>query len=109
MIVSVDFDGTITQSSDPLNSGFNKIRPGCKKALLTLHAMGVEFRLLTGRRSEWISEAVNLCKKWELPIETDLPNLKRISDFYIDDRNLGCGEIDWKQIQDALYQELGKE
>lgn len=106
MIVSVDFDGTITQSSDPTNSGFNKIRPDCKRVMDVLSCLGVEFVLLTGRKPEWVSEAVKLCKKWNLPIDTSTPNTKRICDVYIDDKNLGCVGIDWKVIFSMLYAQI---
>lgn len=106
MIVSVDFDGTITRSSDPQSAGFNCIRPGCKETLLSLNKMGVKFLLLTGRRPEWTPEAVELCKKWKLPIDVEHPNTKRISDVYIDDRNIGCTGIDWDMLRRQLYSML---
>lgn len=106
MLVSVDFDGTITKSSNPEDLGFNSLRPHCKDVMWRLHYMGVEFRLLTGRRDEWTPEAVRLCKEWGLPIDTSQPNRKVISDFYIDDRNLGCVGIDWLCIYDMLRSAL---
>lgn len=103
MIVSVDFDGTITEASSPDKPGFNVLRPACAQVMWKLHHMGVKFYLLTGRREEWIPEAVQLCKKWGLPIDTSHPNTKVISDFYIDDKNIGCVGIDWLRIYDMLH------
>ena len=103
MVVSVDFDGTITKSSDFNNDGFNVIRPGCKKAMQELTKIGVQFVLLTGRSPEWVGEAVRLCQEWALPIDVSTPNTKRITDIYIDDKNLGCTGIDWKVIYRQIY------
>ena len=102
LTVSVDFDGTITQSSDPNTLGFNALRPDCEAVMWSLYYLGVRFRLLTGRRDEWTPEAVRLCKHWNLPIDTSTPNRKMISDVYIDDKNLGCTGIDWRMIYDML-------
>lgn len=106
MRVSVDFDGTITQNSTFGARGFNKIRPDCKETMDLLTEMGVQFVLLTGRLPEWIPEAVQLCKQWGLPIDTSTPNTKTISDYYIDDRNIGCKEIDWVWIYRFLRSRL---
>lgn len=106
MVVSVDFDGTITQSSDPEEEGFNKIRPFCKEVMQELSEKGVVFKLLTGRRLEWVGEAVSLCREWGLPIDVSTPNTKTISDFYLDDRNLGCRGIDWGEIYQVLCAKL---
>lgn len=109
MKVSVDFDGTITMSGDPKSVGFNKIRPGCKEALDRLSEAGIEFYLLTGREEKYVHEAVSLCKKWGLPIDTDNPTRKTISDVYIDDKNLGCTGISWDFIAMQLIEKLAFE
>lgn len=107
MKVSVDFDGTITQSSDPKEAGFNKIKPYCKEVMDILSKDGgVEFVLLTGRRDEWVPEAVQLCKEWELPIDTSTPTRKQITDIYIDDKNLCCERVDWREIGIILAHEI---
>lgn len=100
--VSVDFDGTITRAAEPYEKGFNVIRPYCKEVMDELTRRGVKFLLLTGRRPEYLQEAVSLCKKWRLPIDVSHPKEKIGSDVYIDDKNLGCTEIDWK----AIYYQL---
>lgn len=106
LTVSVDFDGTITRSSDPNSADFNRIKDFCHSTIVDLSKKGVKFILLTGRRPEWVKEAVQLCKKWGLPIDTSTPNTKRISDVYIDDRNLGCTGIDWQVIYSMLNDKL---
>lgn len=105
LTVSVDFDGTITGSHIPGTVGFNKIKDGCKRAMDLLHKMGVNFYLLTGRQ-EHLQEALNLCKGWNLPIFTFQPNTKKITDFYIDDKDVSCQRIDWEQIYAFLYSVL---
>lgn len=108
MTVSVDFDGTITQTPNPGEDGFNKIRPHCKETMVMLNAMGVDFILLTGRKPEWVGEAIALCKEWELPVDVSTPNTKKITDYYIDDKCIYCREVDWNEIFDILYKELEK-
>lgn len=98
MIISVDFDGTITQSSNPKEEGFNKLRPECRYFMWKMAELGVKFILLTGRRDEWVQEAVDLCKKWKLPIDTTTPTRKQIADYYFDDRNFPKREIDWTDL-----------
>lgn len=107
LTVSVDFDGTITGSHIPGTVGFNKIKDGCKRAMDLLHKMGVNFYLLTGRQ-EHLQEALNLCKGWNLPIFTFQPNTKKITDFYIDDKDISCTEIDWENIYAFLYSVMEK-
>ena len=103
LTVSVDFDGTITKSSDPSSSDFNVLRPWCKESMSLLSELGVKFYLLTGRRDEYTQEAIDLCKKWKLPIDLSAPHRKIITDVYIDDNNLGCTGIDWSAIYYMLY------
>lgn len=103
LTVSVDFDGTITKSSDPSSSDFNVLRPQCRESMLILDTLGVKFYLLTGREDKYTEEAVNLCKKWRLPIDLSAPHRKIITDVYIDDNNLGCTGIDWSAIYYMLY------
>ena len=107
LTVSVDFDGTITSSTIPGTVGFNKIKDGCKKAMDLLHKMGVNFYLLTGRQDH-LQEALERCKEWNLPICTFQPNTKKITDFYIDDKDISCSEIDWENIYAFLYSVMEK-
>lgn len=109
MIVSVDFDGTITQASEPYEDGFNKIRPYCKNAINILSKLGVEFFLLTGRKPEYLQEAVDLCKEWGLNIDCSHPNTKGISDLYIDDKNLSSIPMDWRLIFAHILMKLLEE
>lgn len=102
MIISVDFDGTITKSSDPKDRGFNKIRPHCREVMNRLAGKGVKFVLLTGRHYRYVQEAVDLCEEWALPIDTTFPKTKMIADIYIDDKAYGAPYIDWLQIEEDL-------
>lgn len=102
LTVSVDFDGTITQAAHPGSAGFNELAPSCKEAMTNLHDLGVRFYLLTSRR-EYLEEAVDKCKEWGLPIQTWKPNEKKMTDFYIDDKDVSCQRIDWEQIYAFLY------
>lgn len=97
LTVSVDFDGTITESTIAGDRGFNQIRYMCKEMMDELSKMGVRFILLTARK-KYLKEAIDLCKKWELPIDVSTPNEKQDSDYYIDDKALGGMEIDWIKI-----------
>lgn len=105
LTVSVDFDGTITQAAHPGSAGFNELAPACKEAMTNLHDLGVRFYLLTSRR-EYLEEAVDKCKEWGLPIQTWDPNVKKMTDFYIDDKDVSCQRIDWEQIYAFLYSVL---
>lgn len=109
MIISVDFDGTITKAAHPDEVGFNQLRPHCKEVMSLLSLLGVKFLLLTGRESRYISEAVQLCERWGLPIDTEYPNIKRSSDFYIDDKNIDTKEIDWIKIYNKIVYKLVEE
>lgn len=97
LVVSVDFDGTITKAAEPQERGFNKIRPHCKEVMDKLSALGVKFVLLTAR--DWyLNEALELCKKWQLPLDLSHPNRMTKSDFYINDKSIFMPEVDWKKI-----------
>lgn len=102
MIVSVDFDGTITESTIPGEPGFNVLAPHCKEVMQELADRGVKFVLLTARRPEYLQEALTFCKAWGLPIDLSTPTTKVGADVYIDDKNLGCTHIDWLKIRREL-------
>lgn len=112
LTVSVDFDGTITQSSDPTSPGFNSISPSCKEVMEALNKIGVRFYLLTAR-STYLQEALNKCEEWKLPIYTLNPREKKMTDFYIDDKDVSCRGVDWKEIYSFFYsiqeKRLGKD
>lgn len=104
--VSVDFDGTITKAPHYGDLGYNELRPECKEVMNALYPLGVTFRLLTGRQEEYLQEALDLCRAWDLPIDLSSPTRKTITDFYIDDKNLGCLGIDWGSVYRILYAEV---
>lgn len=102
MKVSVDFDGTITKSSDVRNPEFEVLREDCKDVMLYLSKKGVEFVLLTARKFKYVGRAVMLCKKWGLPIDCSTPKMKQDCTFFIDDKNIDCEEINWNKIKEKI-------
>lgn len=106
--VSVDFDGTITKSAEHGQEGFNVLRENCKESMDYLSKRGVSFYLLTARQ-EYLPEAINLCKEWDLPIFTRNPTVKKITDWYIEDRAVGAGAVDWVEIKNFFTEEIKKQ
>lgn len=106
--VSVDFDGTITKSAEHGQEGFNVLRENCKESMDYLSKRGVSFYLLTARQ-EYLQEAIDLCKEWNLPICTVNPTEKKITNWYIEDRAVGVSAVDWVEIKNFFDAEIKKQ
>lgn len=106
--VSVDFDGTITKSAEHGQEGFNVLRENCKESMDYLSKRGVSFYLLTARQ-EYLQEAIDLCKEWDLPICTTNPTVKKITNWYIEDRAVGVGNVNWAEIKNFFDAEIKKQ
>lgn len=106
--VSVDFDGTITKSAEHGQEGFNVLRENCKEAMDYLSKRGVSFYLLTARH-EYLPEAIDLCRKWDLPICTTNPTVKKITNWYIEDRAVGVSDVNWVEIKNFFDAEIKKQ
>ena len=105
--VSVDFDGTITKSTSPGQEGFNVLRENCKEVMDYLSRRGVSFYLLTARQ-EYLMEAIDFCREWNLPICTNNPTVKKITNWYIEDRAVGVSDVNWVEIKDFFDAEIKK-
>ena len=106
VIVSVDFDGTITQENDYPTCG--ALMPKAKEAITALHDKhGCIIILNTCRAGEPLADALEYCKRHGIPIDhvnEQSPQLLEIfkdtrkvyADYYIDDLNLG-GFPGWEE------------
>ena len=106
--VSVDFDGTITKSAEHGQEGFNVLRENCKESMDYLSKRGVSFYLLTARQ-EYLPEAIALCKEWNLPICTTNPTMKKITNWYIEDRAVGVSDVNWVEIKNFFDAEIKRQ
>lgn len=105
MIIAVDFDDTITESSEYPIMG--KIRPEAVRVLKRLKEAGHILILWTCREGEYLEEAVNALIDNDVYFDCVNENYvsaqtrKIIADLYIDDRALG-GITDWNSIEKYL-------
>lgn len=106
--VSVDFDGTITKSAEHGQEGFNVLRENCKESMDYLSKRGVSFYLLTARQ-EYLAEAIDLCEEWNLPICTGNSTVKKITNWYIEDRAVGVSNVNWVEIKNFFDAEIKKQ
>lgn len=110
VIIGVDFDGTITTERD---MGHELIlRDNCKETLTWLKNRGVRLVLWTCRTGDALEEAMEFLKDHEMTelfvaVNDQIPEVvekysesarKLGADFYIDDKNIFCQEVDWYDI-----------
>lgn len=105
MIVAIDFDNTLIESIDYPEVNY-KLMPYAREAIMNLHEKGVEFRMNTSRTDWFRIPVILFVKREKLPIKTYLFNKKVRADIYIDDSNLYCDHIDWKEIEQELLKQL---
>ena len=105
LIVALDFDGTVIKKCDfpCLKYEFKK---DAKEVINYLHSKGVVFILNTARYTWYRWPAFIFIWKNKLPIKINIFNKKPDADIYIDDKNLGCKGINWKNIEKELLKEL---
>lgn len=103
-IVAVDYDNTLTLDGLSVD----------KKALKytnKIKDLGVNLTLWTCRKEERYEEAVRNIKVWGLPIKTfeELgidTNYKIDAIFYIDDRSIPGGKVNWRKTYKFIKKEL---
>ena len=118
MIISVDFDGVITEQDCFPEIG--TIAPDCKEVMNRLSKAGVTWILNTCRVDEYLMDAVNFCMTHRLPITKANQNLperiamyggdcRKISaDVYIDDKNLN-GFPGWLYVEKEILMMMGRD
>lgn len=126
LIIGVDFDGTITTERD---MGYELIlRDNCKETLTWLANRGVRLVLWTCRTGESLEEAIDFLRDHEMTqlfvaVNEQVPEVvakykesarKLGADYYIDDKNVFCQEVDWYDIYSHLktaldFSEWGKQ
>ena len=116
MIISVDFDGVITEQDAFPEIG--DIAPDCKEVMNRLSKEGVTWILNTCRVDDYLLDAVNFCMEHGLPITKANQNLperiamfggdcRKISaDAYVDDKNLG-GFPGWLAVEKEILMMMG--
>ena len=98
IVVAVDFDDTIMYKE---NYQW-KLFPNIRQSLINLCKQEFVFILNTCRDDMALVEAVNFIRDNKLPINIPLDRRKVQADIYIDDKNLDCNGIDWKEIEQKL-------
>lgn len=115
-ILAVDFDGTITNSTDLREFDIDSPpKKHCKEVLDRLHRRGCVIILWTCRQGAFLKEAINYCRKHELPIylfNENAPTIpwdcrKIYADYYIDDLSFDkdTGAIDWLEVERQIMRD----
>ena len=105
MIIAIDFDDTITESSPYPIMG--KIKEQAVVVIKKLKSQGHTICLWTCRAGEYLDEAIKALKEKGIEFDyinnspIDTGSRKIVADIYIDDRAYG-GEIDWEAIEKNL-------
>jgi histidinol phosphatase-like enzyme len=105
-IVAIDFDGTIVEHEFP---EMGDLKPYAKEVINKLHEEGYYIIIWTCRGEYGLIDAINFLKENEIhfdkinenaPYEMICfkPSPKIFANFYVDDRNVGVKEINWKEI-----------
>lgn len=114
MTIAVDFDGTIVEDKYPQTG---TLLNGAKATLQRLHAEGHQIILWTCRTGQPLTDAVNFLLAEQIPFDSVNDCLQKhideygcntrkvTADVYIDDRNYGCGGIDWEKIYFDFFKE----
>lgn len=105
--VAVDFDNTLIKKIKYPSIKY-ELLPYAKEAIRDMSRLGVEFILHTARTGWFRIPSILFIKFNNLPIKTPIFNKKIKADLYIDDSNLYCKRIDWKEIKQELLKELEK-
>jgi hypothetical protein len=116
LIIGVDFDGTIAESS--LDLTIIGLLPGARDVLQWVKDQGHIITVWTCRSGDKQKEAEDFLKKEDVPfdyINENVPDIdfktsrKIFYDILIDDRALGMGdEVDWGIIKNNLMQKFAK-
>lgn len=101
MIIGVDFDGTIVKEV-PFPVLKYEFIDNAKYIINKLYKEGNKFILCTARYGWYIIPAYIFIIKNKLPIK--LYYGKPEADIYIDNKNLGCKDINWLDIYKEVKQ-----
>lgn len=101
MTIGIDFDGTLVEEVE-YPSVEMKPLPRAISSIRKLAKMGHRLVLCSARYGWYRELAKGFILAHNLPIEYSKTRLKPSCDIYIDDRNLGCGKIDWKEIVEKI-------
>ena len=101
MIIAIDFDGTIVEDNKYPCIKY-KFKEYAKEAINNI-AKKHNLILCTARYGWYILPAIWFIRKNKLPIK--IYKGKPYADIYIDDKNLGCKDINWKNIEKELLNE----
>lgn len=88
-IVAVDFDGTLCEEKYPLCGEPNRWLIATIKEL---QKYGVKFVLWTCREGNYLNEAIEFCKKYNLVFDATNYNLQSRIDKWNDCRKIGANE-----------------
>ncbi len=100
MIIALDFDNTIIENA-PYPSLKYKLKPDIEETIR--HFTKDNIFVLNSARYDWYRiPAIFFIKKHKLPIKTPIFNRKIQADIYIDDKNIFCKEVNWKEIAKEL-------
>lgn len=101
MIVAVDFDNCLVEYADTPFGEFT-LKPCAKEVISKYANLGVEFVLNSARYGSYLEPALEFIEKEALPIK-HISSMEKINaDIYIDDKNIFCKEVDWKEIDKEL-------
>lgn len=103
--VAVDFDKCLINEIPMLTTKYT-LKDDAKRVIENLSEKGFEFILNTGRYGWYYKSAVDFIKKEKLPIKIEKKENKIPADIYIDDCNIFCKEINWKEIEKELIRKL---
>lgn len=103
--IAVDFDGTITKEDGSLD-------PVAAVYLHKIHKLGIKLTLWTCRCDERYEYAKSKIVEWGLPIsfiEDDNVKPRKLSAiYYIDDRSVPGGKVNWLSTFRYIKKELRK-
>lgn len=101
MKIAIDFDNTIIEEvSYPCREYTPKAH--AFEIINKLNDDGHVLYLNTARYGWYFWDAVLFIKRHKLPIHVKITPYKIPADLYIDDRNIGCDNIDWIEIYNII-------
>ena len=101
MTVAVDFDNCLVEFADTPFGKFT-LKPYAKEVISKYADCGVRFVLNTARYGAYLEPVFKFIQDENLPIEYELTFSKIDADIYIDDKNIFCKEVNWKEIDKEL-------
>lgn len=108
-VIAVDFDETLTEKKPYPIQG--DLRKDAKKYITKLAEKGYTLVLWSARIGDNYKIALDLCKKWNLPILEDTDEFvhgdsgKLIANFYIDDKAV-LGKLRWRKVYNYIVKHI---